>query len=638
MAWDFKDTRWAYKSHLQLGGQAHTYIVRDKQEEYGDCVLKRLRDPTNIGRFRREIEASCKLQHQNIVKVIDADGLDHNPPYLVTEYCSAGTLEDCDLSAKTVVDRLQMFIAICDGVAHAHSKGITHRDLKPANVFQRTDGTPVIGDFGMCFLDDDNQRFTIYDQVGGARGGYTAPELRDGRAEEVTAKTDVYSLGKLLYWLLARRSFDREAHRDARFDLTTGDRHQDSEIEIVYELLDKSIALDPRSRFVDANEFAQETRSAIERIKSRRRIFELCGLNRAPKTEGVLLGSFREGSIVSWRNISESTDFIPIQFMVSDRTFAVCGTNGRQPTGQVSLNYGPDLSVPTRVDVDSDSEVYRGGERRVALAFNSQDTPIFAYVVKDKDAAWSTESCQLRILMRDEIELKYRAVTLVDSIGQPRSYSVASDGNDQIAVYLGGDGPGRLIVKTGDDVVEHSVGNVTWLAPITFDSVGALHQAMIVTKRPEGVVRELRHHVRQRNGELNESIIDEAGDWSPNIALAVRPNDTPVIVCPNHFDHRSILVYECVNQKWQKEEIDLRLAAKEASLAPFNTHQVMQVVCDESSCLHIALLSNVVFQGDVAYIRLNPDLSVQSLRYFPAFKFWGLGVDGRGYVHLAIWR
>ena len=79
--------------------------------------------------------------------------------------------------------------------------------------------TCVSGYKGICFIADDGTRITLTDEAVGARR-YTAPELEDGRAEDVTAAADVYSLGKVLYWLMAGRVFDREKHRDPRFDLT----------------------------------------------------------------------------------------------------------------------------------------------------------------------------------------------------------------------------------------------------------------------------------------------------------------------------------------------------------------------------------------------------------------------------------
>ncbi|MFI5322988.1 MAG: protein kinase [Thermodesulfobacteriota bacterium] len=113
-----------------------------------------------------------------------------------------------------------MFQQICEGVAYAHTKGVIHRDLKPDNIFLRTrKGPVVVGDFGICYLEQDGKRITLTDEAVGPRN-FIAPELEDGRLELISTKCDVYSLGKILYWLLSGgKIFSREKHREPQFDL-----------------------------------------------------------------------------------------------------------------------------------------------------------------------------------------------------------------------------------------------------------------------------------------------------------------------------------------------------------------------------------------------------------------------------------
>ncbi len=99
---------------------------------------------------------------------------------------------------------LELLIDIANGLAHAHANGIVHRDIKPANLLlSGAPALPVIADFGICYV-VDGDRMTLTDEAVGPRL-FVAPELEDGRAEQVSARSDVYTLGKLLYWLLKGR-------------------------------------------------------------------------------------------------------------------------------------------------------------------------------------------------------------------------------------------------------------------------------------------------------------------------------------------------------------------------------------------------------------------------------------------------
>ncbi len=202
------------------GGQAHTFLVKDiRGATQSLYVLKRLKNIKRLERFKREIEAVRNLNHENLVRFIDFD-LDDKAPYLVTEYCTGGSLAEArpfwqDSPAKA----LTLFQQICAGVAYAHAQKIIHRDLKPENIFLRTEtGPAVVGDFGICFI-DDGDRVTLVDEAVGPRL-FIAPELEDGRVSSVSARSDTYSLGKILYWLLSGgKVFSREKHRDRSFDL-----------------------------------------------------------------------------------------------------------------------------------------------------------------------------------------------------------------------------------------------------------------------------------------------------------------------------------------------------------------------------------------------------------------------------------
>ena len=141
--------RWEIIRSLSEGAQAHTFLVRDSSspEKTTRYVQKRLKNKKRIQRFKREIEASLKLSHKNVIEVEDYD-LEGKTPYLVTEYCEQGALSESEIQTREPVYALEVFAAICRGVGHAHSQtpAIVHRDLKPENIFIRGDGSPVVGD------------------------------------------------------------------------------------------------------------------------------------------------------------------------------------------------------------------------------------------------------------------------------------------------------------------------------------------------------------------------------------------------------------------------------------------------------------------------------------------------------------
>lgn len=213
--------RWEVDRSLGEGGQAHTFIVRDiKGDSETKYVLKRLKNLNKIERFKQEIETVRNLNHPNIVRLIDFD-LNATKPYLVTEYCSGGSLDTAEpFWTKSPIFALELFNQICEGVSFAHGMGIIHRDIKPSNIFLRNEeGPAVIGDFGICYVEQDGSRITLTEEAVGPRL-FIAPELEDGRLADISPKSDIYSLGKILYWLLSGgRIFSREKHREVQFDL-----------------------------------------------------------------------------------------------------------------------------------------------------------------------------------------------------------------------------------------------------------------------------------------------------------------------------------------------------------------------------------------------------------------------------------
>jgi serine/threonine protein kinase len=211
--------KWEVIETLPEGGQAWVYLVKGKESSSDvQYVLKRLKNPNRLDRFKGEVEALQNLNHPNIAKLIDFDLGDKNP-WFVQEYYHGGDL-DKYVQKNGPLDHnkaLNFLIDMASGLEYAHSSGKLHRDIKPANIFlEDEDGPAVLGDFGLAWKVDRGERLTLTVEAVGSFH-YMAPELADGRADEPTWQCDIYSLGKVLYFMLSGgRVFDREIYRDPK--------------------------------------------------------------------------------------------------------------------------------------------------------------------------------------------------------------------------------------------------------------------------------------------------------------------------------------------------------------------------------------------------------------------------------------
>jgi serine/threonine protein kinase len=268
--------RWVVVEELPGGGQAHTYKVRDTRnpQETACYVLKRLKNPKRLDRLEREVEVLLKLTHLNILTLVDHN-LSGTEPFLVSEYCTGGTLRSfIQAGQHSLPELFRVFLGIAFGLQYAHEHRVVHRDIKPDNIFLRLPaGDPVIGDFGLCYLTEPEERLTLTEEAVGARL-FMAPELREGRCGNIKPSADIYSLGKVFYWMLCGggRIFDRENFRDPEWELK--ERMPDSyakggniRTEHITRLLDLMIVFKPTDR-ISLNEIipmTQQIQSLIER-------------------------------------------------------------------------------------------------------------------------------------------------------------------------------------------------------------------------------------------------------------------------------------------------------------------------------------------------------------------------------------
>ena len=179
-----------------------------------------------VGRFEAERQALAIMDHPNIAKVFDGGATDSGRPFFVMELVKGVPITDyCDQNLLTPRQRLELFVSVCQAVQHAHQKGIIHRDIKPSNVLVTVhDTTPVVKviDFGVAKALGqeltDKTLFTGFAQMIGTPL-YMSPEQAGQSGLDVDTRSDIYSLGMLLYELLTGTTpFDRERFQRAAYD------------------------------------------------------------------------------------------------------------------------------------------------------------------------------------------------------------------------------------------------------------------------------------------------------------------------------------------------------------------------------------------------------------------------------------
>ncbi len=196
------------------GGMGEVWLAEQKQPVRRRVAIKLIKvgmDTREVmARFESERQALALMDHPAIAKVFEAGSTPEGRPYFVMEYVAGIPITAySDKHKLTVRQRMELFIQVCDGVQHAHQKAIIHRDLKPSNILVcEVDGKPMprIIDFGVAkAISQTLTTATVYTQIGTLIGtlGYMSPEQADAGGENIDTRTDVYSLGAVLFELLA---------------------------------------------------------------------------------------------------------------------------------------------------------------------------------------------------------------------------------------------------------------------------------------------------------------------------------------------------------------------------------------------------------------------------------------------------
>jgi tRNA A-37 threonylcarbamoyl transferase component Bud32 len=222
--------RFKLLEEIGQGGFGTVYVAEQKEPVKRRVALKIIKLGMDtrqvVARFEAERQALALMDHPNIAKVLDAGATETGRPYFVMELVRGVPITQyCDENNLPTIDRLMLFIAVCQAIQHAHQKGIIHRDIKPSNILVTLhDGVPVpkVIDFGIAKATQgdltDKTIYTVFQQFIGTPA-YISPEQAEMSGLDIDTRSDIYSLGVLLYELLTGKTpFDAQELAKAGLD------------------------------------------------------------------------------------------------------------------------------------------------------------------------------------------------------------------------------------------------------------------------------------------------------------------------------------------------------------------------------------------------------------------------------------
>ncbi|WP_424681853.1 protein kinase domain-containing protein [Frateuria sp. YIM B11624] len=195
---------------LGEGGMGMVYLAERCDEGFSQQVALKFLHAANEGspilheRFSQERRLLARLEHPGIARLLDGGVMDSGRPFLAMEYVEGQRIDEwCDARALSFNDRIALFLKVCDAVEFAHRNLVIHRDIKPANILVTSEGAPKLLDFGIARIIEEGQVLATATAAHALTLAYASPEQIE--QQPLTTAADVYSLGVVLYQLIAGR-------------------------------------------------------------------------------------------------------------------------------------------------------------------------------------------------------------------------------------------------------------------------------------------------------------------------------------------------------------------------------------------------------------------------------------------------
>ncbi len=386
---------------LGEGGMGVVYLAEQEEPIRRQVALKVIKPGMDskrvIARFGAERQALALLDHPNIAHIHEAGTTDSGRPYFVMEYVEGLPItEYCDRHRLTIEGRLDLFLQVCHAIHHAHQKGIIHRDIKPSNILVSTQDdqtVPKIIDFGVAkALTQPLTERTLVTEQGQLFGTpeYMSPEQADMANEDIDIRSDIYSLGVLLYVLLTGV---------LPFDSTT---FRESGIEHIRQIICEVDPMTPSTRLTKQGEAAKKI------AKNRQIKMETLARRLHRELEWIPLKAMRKERARRYRSAMELADDIE-NYLRGDPLIA-----GPESTTYRAMKMFRKHRVPFAAGVITVASLVVGLVISALMYFHAENARAEAQAVSDLLQKSITSSLNLRQVTGKEITVR----SILDAISE----------------------------------------------------------------------------------------------------------------------------------------------------------------------------------------------------------------------------